>query len=234
MTEAIAFEQLPLSTVGRRCSQETANFRSRAPFDPRYCLELFRRAVLHRDQQAWELIYAQYRAQVMSWIRRHPLIGMLDEEAPYYANRAFERLWSVMTPEKWQSFSDLKGILRYLQLCVHSVIVDAARSKEQARIAETLEVEEELEPADDRPPVEEQVLSRARRQELWQWLCDQLRDEREYRLVYAKFVLGLKPPELVAQYPEAFSDVREVYRLTESVMNRLRNSPELAGFLNDL
>jgi hypothetical protein len=69
---------------------------------------------------------------------------------------------------------------------------------------------------------------------LWRWLSEQLNDDQEYKVIHSSFVLDLKPREIVAQFPESFQDVQEVYRLKEKVMNRLRRLDELAGFRGDV
>ena len=65
----------------------------------------------------------------------------MDEEPQYFANRAFEKMWGVLSPQKFGQFPNLKSLLRYLQMCVHSVIVDYARRGEQATLLEDSERE---------------------------------------------------------------------------------------------
>ena len=50
-------------------------------------------------------------------------------------------------------------------------------------------------------------------------------------MVYGSFVLALKPRELYAQFRETFRDVKEVYRVKENVLARLRRDAELQEFL---
>jgi len=56
-------------------------------------------------------------------------------------------------------------------------------------------------------------------------------NEKERRVVYGSFVLALKPRELYAQFRETFRDVKEVYRVKENVLARLRRDAELQEFL---
>ena len=81
---------------------------------------------------------------------------------------------------------------------------------------------------------EEKIFTRERRIDLWHWLRQQLEDDQEYKVIHSSFVLGLKPREIAAQFPESFHDVQEVYRLKERVINRLRRLDELAGFIGDV
>ena len=81
---------------------------------------------------------------------------------------------------------------------------------------------------EDGAAVEAQALARVRREELWRAIDARLHDEKERRVVYGSFVLALKPRELCAQYRDTFRDVREVYRVKENVLARLRRDAELA------
>ena len=124
-------QQLMLSSIVRRCAQESELFFQREANDPRFCFELLRRAILEHNQDAWEPVYSQYRPLVSGWIARHPGFQDAGEELDVFVNATFERFWSALTPEKFLLFPDLKALLRYLQMCVHSVLVDHARQRVQ-------------------------------------------------------------------------------------------------------
>jgi hypothetical protein len=61
-----------------------------------------------------------------------------------------------------------------------------------------------------------------------------LADEREQAVVFGSFVLAMKPAELQMRYAHLFSDVREVYRTKQNVLDRLRRDPELLKMRADL
>ena len=219
-------QRLTLASLANRCAQETELFFQRQRHDPRYGFELFRRAILERNQQAWEIVYAQYRPLVAGWVQRHPAFESAGEEAQFFANSAFEKLWASLTPDRFGRFSNLASVLRYLQMCVHSVILDHLRAAERAErevSAETLIVDL-TEPG---PTIEDQALNRAQREEFWECLNARLRDEKERRVIYGSFVLALKPGALYEQFRGLFSDVDEIYRVKQNVLTRLRRDPEL-------
>ena len=58
-------------------------------------------------------------------------------------------------------------------------------------------------------------------------------NDRERLVVYASFSLGLKPRELCAQYGDQFANVRDVYRIKQNVLERLRRDPELKTILGE-
>ncbi len=225
-TQKSDLQRLTLASLADRCAQETELFFQRRHHDPRYGFELFRRAILERNQPAWEIVYAQYRPLVAGWVQRHPAFESAGEEAQFFANSAFEKMWASLTPDRFGRFSDLASVLRYLQMCVHSVIVDHLRAAERAKrevSAEALIVDL-TEPG---PTIEDQALDRVQREEFWECLNARLRDEKERKVIYGSFVLALEPRELYEQFRALFSDVDEIYRVKQNVLARLRRDPEL-------
>ena len=226
---AIAVSNLPLSSIAHRCARETDAFFARRLHDPRFCFELFRRAIVEQVERAWHLIYDQYRALVASWAQRHSSFASCGEEVQFIVNCAFDRMWSALTPTKFLKFPNLRSILRYLQMCVHSVILDLAR-KRQTPVIGLDQAEPDLagvSPGNsgDRP------YDRLIRNEFWQSILARLKDEQERCVVYASFVQGLKPREICACYAHLFADVRQVYRVKENVLARFRRDPELRAVL---
>lgn len=232
---ASPYAALSLGEIALRCAQETQKFFQQLAHESGYCFELFRRAVVTGDQRAWDLIYQQYHAQVLRWVNRHPAFSACREEAQYFVNRVFERLWRSLTPEKFVHFADLRRVLAYLQMCVHSLILDDCVRAREVPGSDEQELEESLERLlyrDGQTP-EGEALARSRRQRLWQWLEGRLKDASERAVVEGLFVFGLKPREMPAAYPALFTSVQEVYRLKQNVLERLRRDPGLRSLLDD-
>ncbi len=220
MNSESSLSTLSFAGLAHRCRQETERFYRRVPYDERYCFELFRRAILRRDQSAWEYIYAQYGSLVARWVGRHPAFPSTGEEAQYFVNRAFEKMWLALKPDRFSRFPNLKSLLRYLQMCVHSTIVDVVRAKECPVADKPIE----MLAAGDRsnePGVERAALERVQRQDFWREIEVRLHSDQERRVVYGSFVLALKPGELYDRYPDTFRDVKHVYRVKENVLARL-------------
>ena len=223
---------LPLSGISHRCAQESDRFFNRQEYDPRFCYELFRRAILQRNEQAWGYIYSQYQRLVSHWVERHAAFAMSGEEAQFFMNRAFEKMWLGITPEKFAMFPDLKSVLRYLQMCVHSVMVDFVRQKEYRLVLESMDdVGYQLHGQET--AVEDQITHHLDKKEFWDWLKQQLNHDQEECVVYGMFVLALKPRDILAQYPGVFEDVKEVYRVKENLVARLRRNDEFRQFWDD-
>ena len=123
------------------CSEETNKFLRQSVSDDRFCLELFRRAIVKRDDEAWASIYQQYAPLVLTWVTQHQSTALLlgqDGSAPL-VNAAFAKFAQALTPAKIGNFDSLAAILKYLKMCVHSVVSDEIRSRQARQYEETLE-----------------------------------------------------------------------------------------------
>ncbi|WP_420632221.1 RNA polymerase sigma factor [Candidatus Leptofilum sp.] len=224
-----------------RCRQESERFFAQKEHDPRFCYELFRRAFVHGNELAWECLYDRYQKLVLSWVTRHALYAGLGEEASYFMNRAFEKMWQGIPADNFAKFPDLKSLLRYLQMCTHAVMVDFARWKEQAhlwdRATQVNDGEDEYDPfatimdPDMRP--EREVAHQEMQAILWQRLNDLCNSEKEHLVVHGYFVLDLKPRQIFDIHSEHFADVREVSRTKDNFLARVRRNDEFREFLEN-
>src|SRR5690242_10117840 len=91
--------------------------------------ELFRRAIVERDDEAWADIYTHYRLLLISWARHAS--AHVPNVAPYedIAGRALTRAWTALSPEQFAQFPSLATLLGYLRACVGAVVIDAARAE---------------------------------------------------------------------------------------------------------
>jgi hypothetical protein len=225
-------QHLTLNDLAQLCAQETEHYYQHRDHDPRFCFELFRRAIGEQDQSAWESISTQYQPMVTGWVRQHPAYESSGEEAEYFVNGAFARIASHLTPDKFGGFPDLGYLLRYLKMCVHSVIVDYSRAAEQSRLHASLE-DLSVEVRAPAPAIEDEVSEALQNQELWQWIHDRLNDEKERLVVHGLIVLAMKPRELYDQFPAVFSSVDEIYQIKQNVLARLRRDPGAKNFLGE-
>jgi len=223
MSHEIKLQHMSVVDLAHRCEQETERYFRQQSHDSSYCFELFRRAIQGADQAAWEMICTQYQPLVSGWVRQHHGFQASGEEIQYFVNGSFGKIYSTITPVKFDGFSDIGSLLRYLKLCVHSVITDYNRAAEQINL---YPLEEALENASTDPAVEEQHIDRAYQQTFWVWINARLNDEKERYVIYGSFVLALKPQEIYDLFRNRFSDVDEIYRVKQNVISRLRRDPE--------
>src|SRR2546426_9850954 len=217
---------LSINELARSCSEETNKFLKQSVSNARYCLELFRRAITSRDDDAWACIYQQYAPLVLTWVNQHysavPLLGQ-DGSAPL-VNAAFAKFSQALTPAKMGNFDTLAAVLKYLKMCVHSVIADEVRSRQARQYEETLELIDH-EPASDDPA--DDVVSNISAQGLWQVIQEELNGEDERVLIYLAYVQGMKPSEISSQHNRLFPSVEDVYRIKRNVLERLRRNRRL-------
>ncbi len=196
--------------------------------DDAFCFEIFQRAVVHHDDDAWEAIVAQYRGIVLAYVGQHTVAAMLHEPDDYWVNRAFQRFWTAVGADRFGQFPDLPALLKYLKLCVHSVLMDEVR----ARKATTLTPLEELpESLPSQVNAEHGVVGKIAGEQLWAAISHELQGEAEERVIYLSFARDMKPADIVARYPRLFANVSDVYRIKRNVLERLRRSAAIRAFL---
>lgn len=191
---------LPCRTDGGQISAE--------PF------ELFRRAIVDGDQEAWETIYFRYQRLVGSWLRRHTAAALVGEADDYLINRAFERFWLYVKPERFNSFAGLPALLQYLKLCAHGALLDEARAQARKQVVHGGDYAQ-LSGIDE-------VGEREAARMLWQAVRAETRDEPERLIAMHSFIHGLKPREIYVRHPDQFVSIAEIYRIKRNLLERLR------------
>src|SRR3954468_20434187 len=99
--------ELPVLELARRCHEETLRFLRGDERDDAFCFEIFQRAVVRRDDQAWQAIVAQYRGIVLAYVGQHAAAALLRESDEFWINRAFQRFWAAVGPDRFGQFPDL-------------------------------------------------------------------------------------------------------------------------------
>jgi DNA-directed RNA polymerase specialized sigma24 family protein len=226
---------LSVDELARRCRQETQKYMGGHPHDDAYGLELFRRAIIHHDQTAWKAIYAEYQALVTLWVQRHSRFESINEEATFFVNAAFARFWHTASRHTARlQFNDLGGLLRYLRLCVYSVIEDECRRRRRwpqdaPALDDLLEVM-----ADGVPSPEARAISQMAAEALEQSVLSHLRGEEEEVIATLSWTYGLHPRQIQANRPDLFADVRRVYQVKRNILNRLLRDPEIRQLMSQL
>jgi hypothetical protein len=219
---------LSLDSLAGFCAQQTSRFYQGRENDTSFCFEIFRRAILEQDQQAWEFIHQVYYDQIIRWVHRHPAFVSTGEDAEYFLNRTLEKFWQAVTPEKFHQFPDLKHLLSYFQLCVHSTIMDYVR----ARAKTELEIEfSQAEKLAGPILLEDCIQRKSQAQSLWKLVTGRLNDLKEVQVAYDSFVLDMKPAEMFERSPGSYENIKEIYRIKENVIERLRRDVELMKLL---
>lgn len=216
--------RLGLGELARHCRNDILNYRQHGvpnSYSP-YGMELFRRAISMRDDDAWACIYQQYAPLVLTWITQHQSAApiLVQEGSDSMVNAAFAKFFQALTPAKIEHFDSLAAILKYLKLCTHSTVADEVRSRKVYLDEKTLELSEH-ELATDDPA--DAVVSYISAQGLWQIIQEELNGEDERILAELAFLHRMEPGEISSLHRQRFPSADDAYRLMLVLKNRLAN-----------
>jgi DNA-directed RNA polymerase specialized sigma24 family protein len=183
--------------------------------------ELFRRAIVQRDSDAWIHLYARYRSLLISWAYRTSASEQIGETCDDIADHAWARAWAALTPERFADFPTLARLLGYLRTCVTTTVIDMIRSRASAERA----LYSTPSGMDDGP--EHGVLADLDRTALWCIALGLLKNQAERVALIESFAYCLPPRAIQARHPELFSDVIAVYCAKRNLLERLHGSHEL-------
>ncbi|HLZ57291.1 MAG TPA: hypothetical protein VKR06_10115 [Ktedonosporobacter sp.] len=220
---------MSLAMLAERCRHEVRKTRGEEPSTDRYCLEIFDRAIIKHDEQAWNLLTQSFHGLMMAWFYRHPDRdrALRYDSAQNYVGYAFTRFWQATRRNQDLAFQSLSAALSYLKASLNGAVKDTLRAhaRQEMRLPESgtdFTFEE---------PAAEEVDDG---QDLWEAIVSLLPSEREQRVAYLIIHCGLKPREIIQRCPGEFSDVYEIYRLYRNVYERLiRNADQLRWRLDD-
>lgn len=222
-------DQMSLTALEDRCQREILNFRNGKPYDDRYCLEIFDRATVKGDEQAWALLVRSFRRMVVGWLRSHPRRDQAlryEPEEDYYVDYTFTRFWQS-TRNQALKFDTLAAALKYLKLTLHAAITDTLRLHARPVVP----LPEPGSGFPEEPAAEEEDSGR----DLWEVIDSLLPGHREKRVAYLMLHCGLKPREVMERCPGVFDDVKDIYRAYRNVLERLkRNRDQIRWRLSDL
>jgi len=192
-------------------------------------LELFRRAIDERNEAAWQAVLEIYRGLLVAQAGRKVVRSLVVEDDGFCVDRAFQRFWHATSTRQLTDFQDLASILKYLKMCLGSVLLDQARARRRQAWVSLDDVAPEGVVSDD--PSSE-VIGHLARRELWAAIDRDLPDTGERLVAHLSFVAGLWPREILARHPEKFHDVYDVYRTKRNMIERLRRSQAIQSLLN--
>lgn len=190
--------------------------------------ELFRRAIVERDEDAWTAIYVRYRTLMLSWSHRCGAALLIGEHYDDIADQAFTRAWMALSPRRFSRFSNLAKLLAYLRTCVVAVVIDYSRAQ-QARERALLKLE-----ARTLATPEQIVLEGIERSALWQLISEMAETMQERTVMFESFVLELPPRVILARHPDLFTEVSNIYFAKRNLLARLQRNPDLQQMHEDL
>jgi DNA-directed RNA polymerase specialized sigma24 family protein len=183
--------------------------------------ELFRRAILDRDEEAWATIYKRYRSLLIAWAARTTVRACLHAECADIADQALARAWAALTPERFAAFPSLEKLLSYLHACVQTTAIDSARAQAvRERLAQRLGASAPATP-------EQTVLADQDRVAFWRTVSELATNPAERVVLIESFVYGRPPREICARHPQTFATARKVYNVKHRLLTRLQRNHEM-------
>ena len=222
-----ALSQMNLSLLADRCSEEMKLHRRKEAYDDSYCLEIFRRAIIQRADQAWSVLQQRFGDTVRIWLHSHASkdVALLRDSEENYIAQTFSRFWYAVRDQHLE-FTSLNSALSYLHATLNGILTDTLRSHLRSKEVPIPEPGSSEEPLSSEASFDGSAT--------WQSILSLLSDQREQRVAYLLYYCGLKPREIVMRCPEEFDDIKEVYRLNHNIVERLRrNRDRLRRLLSD-
>jgi DNA-directed RNA polymerase specialized sigma subunit len=183
--------------------------------------ELFRRAIVERDEQAWIESATRYRPLLAAWASRCSASAALSESYDDLADQAFARAWSALSPERFASFPTLAALLAYMRACVTTTVIDHARSElSRERVEKSIQADEVATP-------EQLIMDQFQRQEIWRLAEIAVVSEQERVVLRETFVNDLTPRAILRRYPDLFADAHAIYTTKRNLFDRLKRCAEL-------
>jgi len=173
---------------------------------------------------AWEAFISQFGSRVIAPIRRHPAHKAIGEDDAFWLNRALQRFIGAVGPERLHAFPNLAAVLRYLEMCGMSVLMDELRVQIRRRHVSLDRLPDDIDAGIE---VEDSTIDRLTSQSVWETVMQELPDDKQRLVARLCFKEGYKPAEVFARYGERFASIVEVYRTKQTVVERLRRSPRV-------
>lgn len=224
------YHRLSTTELVARCAEQNRLFYQRRHNNQQFCMELFRRAIVKREDYAWTALVVQYRPQVERWILREGTTGAhIVEEI---VADAITRFWRAYTPNDFLRARGLSDVLSYWRDCARSALIDWQRRHQRTDLAlDDLDDQSVLASQDDLEA--ERVAQHELRVDLWRLVLAHCQDEDDVFLVQRVFLEGLKPRHVYSQNLDRFARQELVYQRLRNLKDRLRRDPELESLLQE-
>jgi DNA-directed RNA polymerase specialized sigma24 family protein len=159
-------------------------------------------------------------------------LGRVPGDADALVNHAFARFWNALSPDRFSGFPSLEAILAYLKRCAQGVAIDARRREERRRARDaTLSRMQQVAAAGEMNSSTTRVLDEIVSEQLYEYVTERLNGAQESVAFRASFEWGLGPAEIAERWADLFTCAREVSRVKERILRRLRRDEGLVELL---
>jgi hypothetical protein len=197
-----------------------SRYHKRQQSDPAYCIELFRRALQGKQEEAWERLLDGCIADFLrAKLYRHVCwrLARKYQEEKFYVVESFTRLWrsNVGHPLRLES---LGGLLSLLYQCLHCAILEELRfwTPPDSRGKKSMPQPAQIEPMTEADPTAENAI----RRELLLEVRACARTDRERRIFALRWEQGYTPQAIVEIWPQDFPETREISQVLQNILAR--------------
>lgn len=183
--------------------------------------DLFRRAIVMRDADAWAAVHARYRPLLISWAVRCSARAPFVEQYDDIADQALARAWIALTPDHFASFSSLARLLSYLRACVNTTVIDSVR----AQMSSECPLQEFY--TDQGATPEQLVLGDLTRGALWRAVLAVATLPAERVVLVESFIYCFPPRTIRARHPQLFPDAETIYTVKRNLFERLQRNQDV-------
>ena len=249
-----SIEFLSLINLEAECRRETERYRQGKASDPRFCLEIFRRALhfqpasaapgtavhgddravaAYVDEDARALLVRIYSPYVRAQLKHAdtPAASLEDLE-----QQVWLRFWQAA--RQGLSFSSLAGALDYLRQIAYSVRIEALRQFWKQQREESLNLSNHTAEEDALVDAGADPFDHYTQQRIRARYREVITDPLEYRIFRLRYSLGLRPREIADFLKREGVAIKErpptadaVSRVLELIYRRLRQDSELRDLL---
>jgi hypothetical protein len=175
-----------------------------------YILALLQRATRQDDHKSRAEFVQHFGETMRGWLQLHPLwktaCSYGSEE--HYLSLTFERLRQSAI-RQLMACKTLTEAYTILRVSLNTVLLVTLRAHQRAAAV---------------PEPVKGLLSMETSQEFWEGLRRLLPDDCEQQLVYLLYHCGLRPTEIVALYPQEWSDVQEIIHRRAIILMTLQSA----------
>ncbi|MEM8531611.1 MAG: hypothetical protein AAGF95_12260 [Chloroflexota bacterium] len=209
-----AADGMSVTDLGQRCTEETHKFNRQRAYDPQYCFELFRRALGAANSEALTFIYQIYQRQVLSWVYSHGSFSQTGEDAEFFAYQALTNFYFALRGDRIERFTSLPQVMSYLKACVHTSVMQYRRDQK-------VDMNRSIDGIPEQALLPDLNI-RLNMEELWQHIETLLPDPRDQMLARYTLIQGLRPREIVRDFPDLWQSEREISVATFRIRRILR------------
>jgi hypothetical protein len=218
MMNTMNFETMEIDFLAQECSNETKKYYRGEAHESRYCFELLSRAYRDHNEAALGRAHAIYLPMLASHAQKQPIFYRSCQDADSFARTALANFYHAVKGEKFlQKFTVLPEAIAYMNRCVVTAILEDVRSDPPSVAPQSEDIPSPVVP------------SSMELEELWAYICSRLPDPNDQQLARCRFVLEMKPAEIVKYYPHLWKTPREVSVALQNIRRRLRADPYLRG-----